>query len=209
MRSFDCGSKLVGGDEVVNLEIVHALIEPEIHCFRSVIWASQLVRLQNPTAFTLDIRPRRMDLRPRRFARINVPLDLEIGVRLKRAGGADRRYPGREIQPQEAVRHLAINSVAHGIKHVIVHTDETGDYAVAVQIEHVRILRDARPGGTADRLNLAVRQHDGLIVFCRTAGSINHAHMLQRNDRRINFDELFDVRGQSLCACCRAPDHRQ
>ena len=139
-----------------------------------------------------------MNLRPRCLARVNVPLDLKIGVRLKRTGGADRRHSGSKIKPRKAIRHLTINPIPHGIKHVIMHPDEPGNYRVAMQIEHLGVLGNVRLSSAAYEPNLPIRQHNGLVILRPGASAINYPHMLQRNNRRIHLDELFDLRRERL-----------
>ena len=156
------------------------------------------MRLQNPTAFPFNVRSGWMNFRPRCLARVNVPLDLKIGVRLKRTGGADRRHSGSKIKPRKAIRHLPINPIPHGIKHVIMHPDEPGNYRVAMQIEHLGVLGNVRVSSAAYGPNLPIRQHQSLVLLRRGVSAINYPHMLQRDNRRIHLDELFDLRRERL-----------
>src|SRR6266481_9421217 len=133
----DGGRKFRRRDEHVRLEIVHALIEPEVDGLSCVIRAGELLQLQGPTASAFKIGSGNVDLRARRFAPVNLLLKLQIGVRLERTGGADGRNAASKVQTWKAERHLAEDAVAHGIKHMVVHADETGDDTVAMQIEHL------------------------------------------------------------------------
>src|ERR1700674_5850753 len=122
----DGGREFRRGDEHVCLEIVHALIEPKIDGLSCVIRAGELVQLQSPTASAFKIGSGNVDLRARRFALVNLLLELKIGVRLERTGGADGRHAPRQVQTWKAERYLGEDAVTHGIKHMVVHADETG-----------------------------------------------------------------------------------
>src|ERR1700704_851965 len=152
----DGGRKFRGGDEHVRLEIVHALIEPKVDGFSCIIRAGELVQLQSPTASAFKIGSRNMDLRARRFALVNLLLELKIGVRLERTGGAYGCDATSKVQTWKAERHLAKDAVTHGIKHMVVHADKAGDDTVAVEIEHLSIFGDIRRRGIRDRFNLSL-----------------------------------------------------
>src|ERR1700687_6141386 len=103
----DGGRKFCRGNEHVRLEIVHALIEPKVDGLSCVIWAGELVQLQSPTAGAFKIGSGNVDLRARRFALVNLLLELKIGVRLERTGGADGRHATCKVETWKAERHLA------------------------------------------------------------------------------------------------------
>src|ERR1700675_1351453 len=130
----DGGRKFRGGDEHVRLEIVHALIEPKVDGLSCVVRAGELVQLQSPSASAFKIGSGDVDLRARGFALVNLLLEFKIGVRLERTGGADGRHATSQVETWKADRHLAEDAVTHGIKHMVMHADETGDDTVAVQI---------------------------------------------------------------------------
>jgi hypothetical protein len=50
-------------------------------------------------------------------------------------------------------------------------------------------------GSWADRLNLAIRDYDGLIFFCRCAGAINDPDVVENEDRRFDGYEGSDIAG--------------
>src|ERR1700687_5361152 len=107
----DGGRKFRRGDEHVRLEIFHALIEPKVDGLSCVIWAGELVQLQSPTASAFKIGSGNVDLRARGFALVNLLLELKIGVRLERTGGADGCDASSKIQTWKAERHLAEDAV--------------------------------------------------------------------------------------------------
>jgi hypothetical protein len=55
--------------------------------------------------------------------------------------------PPAQVQARKAECHLAEDAVAHGVEHVVVHADETGNHSIAMQIEHLRVFRDVRGCG--------------------------------------------------------------
>ena len=92
------------------------------------------MQLKRKCSLALDIGPGGMNLRPGHFSGVNVVFDFEIGVRLERARGTDCGYSCGKIEARKAVRHLAIDPIAHGIKHVVMHADQAGDDGVAVEV---------------------------------------------------------------------------
>src|SRR5580692_1330390 len=100
------------------------------------------MHLNRPRPFALKIRAGDVNLRARRLSSVDGLLDLEIGVRLQRSSSANRGDPTRQIETWKAEAHLAEDAIAHGIKHVVMHPDEARDDAIAMQIEHLRILRN-------------------------------------------------------------------
>src|SRR5690348_3659028 len=124
MGGGDCSREFISGNEVINLEIVHALIEPIIHGFCGIVRSGELMQLQSPTAFPFEIRPGDVDVWPGHCAGINRALDFKVGIWLERASRSDRSNSSREIEPWEAVSHLAEDDVSHGIKHMIVHAHQ-------------------------------------------------------------------------------------
>src|SRR5439155_23713667 len=96
-----------------------------------------------------------------------------------------------------------------GIEHVVMHADESGNDAIAVEVEDLGARGRISFGGGADRLNLPIRKHDGLVGYRCGTRAVNHADMLQCDHRRVYFDELFDLRRKVLCNCTLAPQHRK
>src|SRR3989442_9280369 len=196
--SGDCSREFISSNEVINLEIVHPLVEPIVHSSCGIIRPGELMQLQSPTAFPFQIRPSNVYMWSGHCAGINRTFDFKVGIWLKRASRSDRSNSSRKIEPWEAVCHLAEDDIAHGIKHVIVHAHQAGDNAVAVEVENLATFGHTRGSRVCDGFDLAIGHEDGLIFAGRRAGSVNHANMLQHYDRGIYFHELFDFRGQIL-----------
>ena len=185
-------------DEHIGLEVVDALIEPEIHRLHGVVGSGELVHLDRPRSCAFEIRARDVHLRPWHLTGIDGFLQFEIGVRLKRSCGANRGYAAGKIKPRKTVSHLAENAAAHGIKHVVVHPHQSRNHAVAMQVEHLRILGHARGGGIADGIDLPLAENESLIFARGSPSAIDDANVRESNDRRVDFDECLDLRRKIL-----------
>ena len=73
-----------------------------------------------------------------------------------------------------------------------------GNHAVTVKVEHLRILGHIRRRGIGHRLDLSLPENDRLIFARRSAGAVDHAHMRQDHDRRIDLHETAYQRRESL-----------
>src|SRR5947208_10694561 len=196
--SGDRSREYISGNEVINLEIVHALIEPIVHGFCGIFWPRELMQLQSPSAVPFEIRSGDVDMRSGHCVGINRTLDFKVGIWLKRASRSDRSNSSRKIEPWEAERHLAEDDIAHGIKHVIVHADQAGDNGVAVEVENLRVVGHARGSCVRNGFDFSACKHDRLIFARWTPCAVNHTNMLQHYDRGIHFHKLFDFRRQIL-----------
>src|SRR5579864_1405821 len=121
-------------DEHVSLEIVYALIHPVIGGLRRVLRPSELVQLHRKRSRTFKIGTGHVYLRPWSLPSIDLLLQFEIGIRLKRSGRSDRGHASGKIKARKTVSHLAKHAVSHGIEHVIVHAYQARDDTVSVQI---------------------------------------------------------------------------
>jgi len=70
-----------------------------------------------------------------------------------------------------------------------VHADQAGNHAIAVQVEHLRILWDVGCGSVTDRLYLPVVENNCLVIAHRRARPVDDANMSQGHDRGINLHE--------------------
>src|SRR5664279_2359617 len=85
---------------------------------------------------------------------------------------------------------------------MIVHPDEAGDDAVATQVEDLRAGWDRR-SGAADLIDLPSHDDDRGVIASRGAGAIDHAHVREREDRRVDANEGANVGGKRLrCDRC-------
>src|SRR5579864_1595602 len=123
------------------------------------------------------------------LARIDRFLQFKIRVGLKRSGGTNRGHASGKIQARKTKCHLAENSVSHGIKHVVVHADQAGHHAVALQVEHLSVFGHIGRGSVGHRLNLPFSDYDGLIVSSSSARTVDHAHVSKSNNRCVYLHE--------------------
>src|SRR5207245_3362835 len=196
--SGDCSREFISSNEVINLEIVHALINPIVHVCGGFFRPRELMQLQSPTSFTFKIWPSNVYMWSVHCAGIDRSLDFKVGIWLKRASRSDRSNSSRKIEPWEAVCHLAEDDVAHGIEHVVVHAHQAGDDAVAVEVENLRVVGHARGSRIRNGFDFSACKHDRLIFARWTPCAVNHTNMLQHYDRGIHFHKLFDFRKQIL-----------
>ena len=188
------GSQLGRGNEHIGLEIVYPFIQPVIDSLRSIFRPGELVQLQSPRTRTLQIWAGDVNLWPRHSPRVDLFLDLQIGVRLQGTGGADRSHASRKIKTWKTETHLSEDHIAHGIKHVVMHADKARNHGVAVQVEHLGFPRYTYRRGVSDSRDFSFEYHDGL-VFARTcAGAINDACMSQSHNRSIYFYKIAHLR---------------
>ena len=78
-----------------------------------------------------------------------------------------------------------------------------GDDGVAFEFEDLCALRHRRRRSIADGLDPSIDDHDGLILHGRSTGPVDYADPPQRDDRRVDADELPNGRGQFRCLCRR------
>src|SRR3954464_8641131 len=97
VRGLDRSRKLIVGQKVISLEIIHALIEPIVHQASCVIWTAKLEQLQCECALAFEVRPSRMDLRSGHRAVIDMPFNFKVGIWLDRAGGPQRSHASSKI----------------------------------------------------------------------------------------------------------------
>ena len=77
---------------------------------------------------------------------------------------------------------------------MVVHSHEPRNHRVTRAVHLLRALRGLHRRRRPDGLYLAVRDHHGLVFFRRRARSINHAHVIQHEHRRIHADDLRNIR---------------
>src|SRR5205085_924633 len=80
---------------------------------------------------------------------------------------------------------------ARGIEKMIMHPHQSRQSGIAGEINAVRSGWNLHRTGIAKRSYLSPGDHDGLIGFSGSAGTVNHADMLKCGHRRIYPGELF------------------
>src|SRR5207245_9919917 len=89
--SGDCSRELISSNEVINLEIVHPLVEPIVHSSCCIIRLGELMQLQSSTAFPFQIRPSNVYMWSEHCAGTDRSLHFDDGICLKRASRSLRR----------------------------------------------------------------------------------------------------------------------
>jgi len=74
----------IGGNEVVDLEIVDALVDPEVDGLGGVLGAGELMHLDRPRTLPFQVWSGDVDLGARHVSRVDGPFKLDIGVRFER-----------------------------------------------------------------------------------------------------------------------------
>src|SRR5215469_2853856 len=105
-----------------------------------VLRPGEHVKLGQRITFSLDTGTSYMDLWANQSSGVDLPLDFQICVGLKRGSRADCRNPVREIQSRIAEWHvvseqvIGVEKVAQ-IKKMTVHVDKSGKRRVSGQID--------------------------------------------------------------------------
>ena len=155
------------------------MIGPVVHHASSVIRTGKLMHHWRERSDSFEIRRGDMHLWPNHAAAVDQLFDLEIVVRLNAAGSANRGHAERQIESREAESHVRVHRwrATHWKEHVIVHADETGQYGVALQIQHRYSRLHEYRGAWMNLGNLSIDDENCLILHCRCASAVNHAHV--------------------------------
>ena len=204
VRRADRGAELRARDVRVRFERREAKIGPVVHHLRGFFGTLERVQLQQVRAGSLEIWAGQMHLRTGNAAGVDVALHLEIRVRLHAAGRAHARDARRQIQAREAVDHRRVVLGCAGdaalacrsrVEEMLVHRDPAGHHRSPREIEHARAGRRGDRAARPDRLDRGAFDDDRLVVGRGRARAVDHADVLQRDDRSIDRDEfLRDLR---------------
>lgn len=200
MRGGDGGFQFRTRDVHVRLERSRAQAGPVFDEAARVVRPVQFHHLRRETAVTFQVAGGDVHFRARHAARIDHLLEIEVGLNFQATTGARRGHTTRQIQARktEAVPTIQRNAAARQIKQMFVHSDQARDHCMIGQIEALRSSRDSDVAGIAHSLNLAVRDHDGLILAFRRACSIDDADVRESDYRRAYAQERFHARLELL-----------
>ena len=106
VRFLDRGAKFGAGDVHVGLERGRTLRRPEADGGARVRRIGELVHLDEGAARAFEIGRRHIHVRAGNMTRIDLLLEIEVGIGLDAAGGAKRGDAGGEIEPGRGKRHL-------------------------------------------------------------------------------------------------------
>src|SRR5215467_7635822 len=140
-----------------------------------------------------------MDLGPDQSSSIDLPLDFQIRVGLKRGSRADCCNPAREIQPRIAERHvvseqvIGVEKVAQ-IKKMTVHVNESWKRRVSGEVDTLRVFRNVDRTGRSQGGDAAAGHDNRLIPLCRRSRAVNDGGVFNGNNGRRYANKLFPSR---------------
>src|SRR5215469_9036450 len=168
-----------------------------------VLRPSEHVKLGQRITFSLDTGTSHMDLWADQSSDVDLPLDFQIRVGLKRGSRADCRNPVREIQPRIAEWHvvseqvIGVEKVAH-IKKMVVHADKSWECRVSRQAHALRICGNLNGARWPKRGNAAAGNDNRLILLCRCSRAIDDRGVFESNNGRRYANEFFRSRADFL-----------
>jgi hypothetical protein len=133
-----------------------------------------------------------VDGRARLAAGVNQALDAEVTGEVERAGRADRRDAAGEIEHREALLRRDGRLPAHLVEEMVVHTDESRQHGAARKIEHPRARGNRDRPSRTDGRDPVRRDDDCLVLAGGPAGAVDDADMCERDDGRLEGQELPD-----------------
>src|SRR6266498_5541827 len=127
----------------------------------------------------------------RNLSSVNSLLQKQVRIGLDAAGGPNRGHASRKIKAGKADSHLVKDRVACGIEHVVVHSHQSWNDAVTMQIENLgagwNSARSVSHGG-----NFPAAHNNRLIFACRRARAVNHPNMGERDGRPTDLHESLN-----------------
>ena len=202
VRLFDGGAQLGAGDVHVGLVGSRALRRPEGDGGACVRRIGELVHLDEGAVGAFEIGRRHVHVWPHDMTRIDLMLEVEIGIGFDAAGGAQGGDAQGEIEPGRGKGHLRhhqrLVAVTGGIQigagdviHMVVHAHQAGHHAFARRVD-AAIAGGNSVGGGLDGGDAAILDQHGPVGQSGRAGAVNDAHMGQGNPAGFHFDKRFD-----------------
>src|SRR5262249_20240308 len=139
-----------------------------------IVGVFKLVHLRGEGTLALKVAAGDVDLGADHAAIVDGLLEFQIGIGLDGAGGADAGNASGEVETREAAGVLGVESDAaprRGVVHVVVHADQSGNHAIALQVDDLGAFGSGA-AGLGDAGDLAVADGHGLVVKRGRAGSI-------------------------------------
>ncbi len=203
----DCGFQLGARDVHVRLERRHSLIGPILYQLPCIVRAGQVGHLEEETHCSFKIGAGDVKVRAGELARVDISLQVQIGIGLDASGGAHRRHACGKVKSRRRERHLrrqhrllvlplAIQIRPRDVKEMIVHADDAWHHGVSVEIKNRRSRGRGNVGAFLERRNLPALDDQILVFNRRRARTVNHAHMRQDDLRRVHSHELFCALGK-------------
>src|SRR5437660_3268947 len=164
-----------------------------------VLGPAEHVKLGQRITLPLDNGARYMHLGADQSSSVDLPLDFQIRVGLKRGSRADCRNAVREKQPRIAEWHfvsehvIGVEKVAQ-IKKMAVHVDESGKRRVSGKVDPLRARRNVDRAGRSEGGNAAAGYENRLVLLCRRSGAVNDRGVLKGNNGRRYANKFFPSR---------------
>jgi hypothetical protein len=186
VRLFDRRAQLVARDLHVGLERGRPHLGPVRHLL------PRIVRIFSACICSWFCGPFRygaggVHRRPRLAPGLDLLLQVDVHQPVRIAAGPHRRDTAGKIETHEADAELTVDAGSGRVIEVLVHHDEPGDHRLAGEIDRRRPFGGFHLRGIADLDDIAVADHERLILFRRRAGAVDHTGMRQRDHGRVNL----------------------
>src|SRR5215472_4216908 len=183
----------------VKLERRCAFSRPVLHHAARVLRPADRAKLRQRIAFPRDIGTSYTDLGADQSSGVDLLLDFQIRVGLKRTSRANCRNSVREIQPRKAERHdvseqvICVEKVAD-IKKMVMHADESGKRRVSGEVDALRARRNVDRAGKSEGSDAAAGYDNRLVSTCRRSCAVNNRGVFKGDERRRYTNEFFPSR---------------
>ena len=187
------------GHVCVKLEGRGAFPGPILDHAARVLRPGEHVKLGQRITFSLDTGTSYMHPWSDHGSGVDLPLDFQICVGLKRGSRADCRNPVREIQPRIAEWHvvseqvIGVEKVAR-IKKMVVHADESGKRRVSGEVDPLRARRHVDRAGRSEGGDAASGHDNRLVPLCRRSRAVNDRGVFKGNNGRRYANKFFPSR---------------
>src|SRR6267154_1632907 len=196
------GLQFSARDVHVRLERRYATLGPIVHGLARIFWTGEMRHLEKITLAAFQVRPGHINMRARQFARIDIALQVQIGVRFDAARCAHGGDACRKIKSRGGEGHLrnddgiiemplAVEIRPRYIEEMIVHSIQAWPYCVTVQIQDGCARRRGHVCTLLDAGNLSGLNDDVLIFDCRASGAVDNPCVRKNNFGSTYADELL------------------
>ena len=170
----------------VELEGGETVVRPIVDELGRIHRPADRMHLGDQGRRALDVGRGQVQLGSWHLAGIDPPLDLQVGIRLDRAPGADGRQSAGEVEPREGVVHLVHVKRPcpgpHRVEEVLVHHDEAGNDGLAGQVDDARVARDRNRAEGPERGDSSVPDEQRLVLAGGRVGRIDETGVNQGDE---------------------------
>jgi hypothetical protein len=176
-------------DVHVRLEGGRPHVGPIPHLTPCVVGVLERVHLQKRIR-PVQVRRGGVDCGPRLLPCVDQALQVQVHDAVDVSTGAQRGHATGEVEADEAVSQLPVDAWPGRVVEVLVNHHETRDDRPPREVEDGCPVRRLHRVRVSHRRDIAAAHHDGLVLAGRSAGSIDHADVGQRDHGRLDLDEL-------------------